>query len=259
MTSELRLYLFRCGDLEIRGRPGGDYSIPVQWYLITHPRGHVVIDGGNPVEVCEDPVARWGEVAHAAWPTMTRADGCLAQLERLGLDPGEVRHVIQSHLHMDHTGAVAAIDRLPAASVLITREEYGYALAPDWFYRRNYFSADFAKPGVRWDFLEAGEDGWDLFGDGAVTIWRTPGHSPGHVSVEVRLPNTGSVLLTIDAAHTVDQWEERALSPVATSNSEVARSIRKLHRIAERSRSLVVFGHDGERLASLKQAPDYYD
>ena len=48
-------------------------------------------------------------------------------------------------------------------------------------------AADYVKPGIDWVLLEESDDGWDLFGDGTVRCWRTPGHSPGHQSFEVTL------------------------------------------------------------------------
>ena len=40
-----------------------------------------------------------------------------------------------------------------------------------------------------------------LFGDGSVTIVATPGHTPGHQSLLIRLPKTGAHLLSGDAVH----------------------------------------------------------
>ena len=56
---------------------------------------------------------------------------------------------------------------------------------PQAFDRIGYCPADYTKPGIDWVMLEEGEDGWDLFGDGTFVCWRTPGHSPGHMSIEV--------------------------------------------------------------------------
>ena len=61
---------------------GEDYEIPVPWYLITHPEGNVVIDGGNAAAVVADPVAYWGEVLTAAyWPTMTAEEAVVPELK----------------------------------------------------------------------------------------------------------------------------------------------------------------------------------
>jgi len=47
----------------------------------------------------------------------------------------------------------------------------------------------------------------DVFGDFTVTILSTPGHTPGHQSLLVRLPKTGYIVLSGDAVHFRDNWE----------------------------------------------------
>ena len=64
MADDIRLYMFDGGTLKchvenIKMNQGlGDpFEIPVPWYLLTHPKGNVVIDGGNAAECATDPVA----------------------------------------------------------------------------------------------------------------------------------------------------------------------------------------------------------
>jgi glyoxylase-like metal-dependent hydrolase (beta-lactamase superfamily II) len=90
-------------------------------------------------------------------------------------------------------------------------------------------------------------------------LWQTTGHAPGHQSFEITLPSTGSVLLTVDAAYTMDHWNEKALPGFLASAVDAVRSVRKLHRIAERSGSTVVTGHDPDAWPGFKQAPEHYD
>ena len=54
MADDVRLYMFECGTLKchlenikMNQGLGEEYEIPVPWFLITHPKGNVVIDGGN--------------------------------------------------------------------------------------------------------------------------------------------------------------------------------------------------------------------
>jgi N-acyl homoserine lactone hydrolase len=88
----------------------------------------------------------------------------------------------------------------------------------------------------------------------------TRGHSPGHQSFLIRLPNTGPVLLTVDAAYTRDHWEERALPGLVCSSVDAASSVRKLRRIAEATGAMAVTGHDPETWPAFKHAPaSFYD
>ena len=266
MADDIRLYMFDGGTLKchvenIKMNQGlGDpFEIPVPWYLLTHPKGNVVIDGGNAAECATDPVGPLGRDDRGL---LTRDDaraGLRARAQGRRLRPGEVKFILQSHLHLDHTGALAALDEFPNARVIATRAEFEYAHAPDWFAEGGYIQADFNKPGVPWDLLEPTDDGYDLYGDGVIRMWQTPGHAPGHQSFEITLPNSGSILLTVDAAYTTDHWEEKALPGFLADVVATVRSVRKLHRIAARSGSTVVTGHDPDAWAGFKHAPEFYD
>jgi glyoxylase-like metal-dependent hydrolase (beta-lactamase superfamily II) len=266
MADDVRLYMFECGvlkchveNIKMNQGLGDPYEIPVPWFLVTHPRGNVVIDGGNAAECATDPKGHWGGTSDVYWPEMTPEQACVPALRNAGFDPADVKVILQSHLHLDHTGAVAAIDEFPNAKVVATRTEWEYAHAPDWFAVGGYIQKDFNKEGVPWVLLEETDDGYDLYGDGVIRMHRTPGHATGHQSFEITLPNTGSVLLTVDAAYTTDHWEEKALPGFLASTVDTVRSVRKLHRIAERSNSTVVTGHDPEAWPQFKQAPEFYD
>jgi N-acyl homoserine lactone hydrolase len=266
MADDVRLYMFECGTLKCHVENikmnqglGEEYEIPVPWYLITHPKGNVVIDGGNAAECATDPVGHWGATTDVYYPEMTEEQACVPALRNAGFDPADVKFILQSHLHLDHTGAVAALSDFPNAKVIATREEFEYAHAPDWFAAGGYIQADYNKPDVPWVLLEPTDDGYDLYGDGVIRMHRTPGHATGHQSFEITLPNTGSVLLTVDAAYTTDHWEEKALPGFLASVVDTVRSVRKLHRIADRSGSTVVTGHDPDAWPKFKQAPEFYD
>ena len=190
---------------------------------------------------------------------MSPQQACLPELERAGIEPESVRWIIQTHLHNDHTGAVAAIASFPNAQVLATRDEWQFAHAPHRIMRAGYIDADFRGHRVDWVLLDSNDDGYDLYGDGVVRLWRTPGHTPGHQSVEVTLPRSGSLLLTADACYTMSQWEGRALAAVATSLLDHVHSLEKLHRLANRAQATVILGHDQESWQLLPKAPEYYD
>lgn len=262
--SDIRLYLLQSGSLKCKVHnikmnqgDGADYEIPVPFYLITHPKGHIVIDGGNAVEVAKDPRGYWGSICDVYWPVMNEDEGCIAQLRRLGIAPEDVRYVVQSHLHLDHTGATG---RFPNATHLVQRAEYEYAFTPDWFAAAGYIRRDFDRPGLKWQFLNGQvDDFYDLYGDGVLTTVFTPGHAPGHQSFLVRLPNTGAVLLTVDAAYTRDHWEEKALPGFLTSTVDSVRSVQKLRALADKTGALVITGHDPQAWPGFRKAPEYYD
>ena len=115
-----------------------DFDIPVPWFLIKHPAGNIVIDGGNAIEAAIDKRAHWGAVVDAYDPVMEVSENCADQCRSVGVDPGSVRYVLQSHLHLDHTGAIG---HFPNAQIICQRVEYDYAFNPHWFARGAYIRA----------------------------------------------------------------------------------------------------------------------
>jgi N-acyl homoserine lactone hydrolase len=94
--TDLRLYMFQCGSLKcklhnIKMNQGLNepYEIPVPWFLIQHPKGNVVIDGGNAVECVSDPYAHWGPITDVYYPVMTEEQGCVNELAPHGYRPNE--------------------------------------------------------------------------------------------------------------------------------------------------------------------------
>lgn len=195
--------VLRCRTDNIKlGAAPEPYQVPVPWFLITHPEGNVVIDGGNAVECAADPKGHWGSITDVFWPDMKPEEGAEAQLERLGIAKGTVRYVLQSHLHMDHTGAIG---RFPNATHVVQRAEYENAFAPGRPAARSYVRKDLDRPGLKWAFLNGeGSNGHDLCGDRVICIVFTPGHTLGHQSFLVGLPSGTKYLLTGDAAYTKD-------------------------------------------------------
>lgn len=260
--TEIRLYMFQTGHIRQRevniklGAGQGEFITPIPWYLITHPKGNVVIDGGIALEAARDPKGHWGDVADVYWPLLTEEQTCINQLQAHGFDPADVKYVLQSHLHLDHTGATG---RFPNATHVVHKREYEYAFTADWFAAGGYIRKDFDKPGLKWHFLDgAHSDGFDLYGDGVIKMYSSPGHSPGHQSFLITLPETGPVLLVVDAAYTFDHWNEKCLPGFLTSAIETASSVRKLRMLAEQTGAVVVTGHDPDSWPSFKQAPDFY-
>ena len=81
MAVDLRLYIMECGSLKTQVQfikmnqgLGDPYEIPVPFFLIQHPRGNVLYDGGNALEVAQDARGHWGAVTDAYEPVMSEDD-----------------------------------------------------------------------------------------------------------------------------------------------------------------------------------------
>jgi N-acyl homoserine lactone hydrolase len=247
VTEGVALQLFSSGTLAV-----GGVEVPVPFFLIRHPQGNIVVDGGNPLAVAQDARAHWGALADQFSVNMTEEQHCVAQLRQLDIGPESIRYVVQTHLHIDHTGALG---HFPDATVVVHARELDAARTADPSHVHGYVRADFEQAGLDWRAVE-GE--LDLFDDGAVRLLQTPGHSAGHMSLLLELDETGPVLLTADATDSLPQWEGRLPLRVLFSREDAKRSLERLRALARETGSLVVFGHDPENWSSLRHAPDRY-
>lgn len=241
------LYLFDSGTLAL-----GGVEVPVPFYLLRHPEGVVLVDGGNPLAVARDPHGHWGALADVFEVHMTEAQHCAAQLEAFGVRAGEVTHIVQTHLHIDHTGALG---HFPDAAVVVHARELEAARAAEDPTRTGYVRADYERPDLRWQTIEGDSD---LFGDGVLRLLETPGHAAGHMSLLIELPDTGQILLTADACDSQAQWEGRDHVRALHSREDAARSLERLHELAGKTGALIVFGHDAQTWAQRRHAPDPY-
>lgn len=262
--NDVRLYMFLGGrqrcmahHIWMNRSESEPIEIPVPWFLLMHPKGNTVIDGGLAVEGLADPAAYWGASIEAFKPVMCEEDGCIAQLSALGVSPEEIRFVALSHLHSDHTGGIG---RFPNATYIVQRREFEYAYNPDWFVAGAYVRKDFDRPQLDWYFLEGDRtDFFDVYGDGVLQAIFTPGHSVGHQSFLVTLPSAKAILIAADAVYTIDHWDERALPSLMSSTVDLVRSVRKLRALADRTGAMLVTGHDPQDWSRYKLAPAYLD
>ena len=88
------------------------------------------------------------------------------------------------------------------------------------------------------------------------------GHVPGHQAVLVRLPQTGPVLLAIDAIphSSMTDADSRWVMPIDMDEPTTRQSTAKLAELVKREGvTLTIYGHDAGQWAMLKQAPEFYD
>jgi N-acyl homoserine lactone hydrolase len=222
--------------------------VPVPFFLIRHPDGDVVVDGGNPLVMARDPRGFLGEYADVFDVHMTEDQHCAAQLAAFGVQPESVRYVVQTHLHFDHVGTLG---HFPGVETVVHQRELDAALADDGA----GYLGDFKDPGLTWRPVEGDHD---LFDDGILRLLETPGHSAGHMSLLLTLAQTGPVLLTADASDNRRQWEGRDRPRGFHSQQQAEGSLERLRSVAAEHDPLIVFGHDPRNWAGLQRAPERY-
>jgi N-acyl homoserine lactone hydrolase len=225
-----------------------DITIPVNMWVIDHPKGLVVYDTGNNVAVSDGGCkSHWvAGLCDFLKPSQKRADVIDKQLEKLGYKVSDVKIVITSHSHLDHIGN---IEMFPNALHVIQKKELYQAWWPEKFQRTGaHVLADY-DDAREFNYLELNGD-YDLFGDGSVMIYSTPGHTMGHQSVKVKLPKTGSVILSQDAI-----WMEENLEgyPAGLNYSilDYTTSLNKLKLMRDIEGAKLWFGHSAKQFGEM--------
>jgi glyoxylase-like metal-dependent hydrolase (beta-lactamase superfamily II) len=248
-----RLYVLECGQGHALDRsrwsPGVDVGRPIdlvdKCYLIRHAQGWLMWDTGIAERVAAMPD---GLASAGGAMTWRRPRTLASQLAALGIAPADIRLVAVSHTHGDHVGNV---DLFPAATVLIQKAEYDWAFAA---------AATSGNPPFRADHPVRKLDGdLDVFGDGAVQLVTTPGHTPGHQSLLVHLDRTGWLLLSGDAVHFRDNWDNRRVPSMNTNREQTLASLQRIADLVAQHKAQLWINHDKPQGDALKHAPEFYD
>jgi N-acyl homoserine lactone hydrolase len=98
-----------------------------------------------------------------------------------------------------------------------------------------------------------------MFGNDSVRLIATPGHTPGHQSLLVKLPKTGSLLLSGDAVHFKDNWENRRVPDINFNKEQTVASLQRMAEVLAKENAQLWINHDKAQRDSLKMAPEFYD
>jgi glyoxylase-like metal-dependent hydrolase (beta-lactamase superfamily II) len=208
-------------------------------YLIRHNDELMVWDTGYPLAFAEGPDA----------PIAIKSS-LADQLRQLDIDPATVGRVGISHYHGDHIGQAQIFS---TATLLIGQG--------DWNVLTSKPPAQGATPALveRWisggGKVEALAKDKDVFGDGTVTIIDTPGHTPGHKSLLVKLAKKGHVLLTGDLAHFSENYETNGVPLFNFNRADTLASLDRFKKLAANLKAIVIIQHEPGDVAKLPAFP----
>ncbi len=245
-----KLYILNCGEGTAgdisRWSPGVNEGQSMDFvdncYLIKHARGWFLWDTGIPDAVAAMPNGLLSADPKAI--TWHRPKTLAAQLDQLGVKPSDIKAIAVSHTHPDHIGNV---EMFPTAMLYVQKAEY------DW---PGVDNAPRFKPEHPVTKLEGDRD---VFGDGSVTILSTPGHTPGHQSLLVKLPKTGAVVLSGDAVHFRSNWDNRRVPALNFNKEQTLASMQRLSEILSKEKAELWINHDKAQRDGLKMSPEFYD
>jgi N-acyl homoserine lactone hydrolase len=236
------------------------WTIPVPSFLIHHPSaGPFLVDTGLHPSVTSKPSANLGRIiTRFSRPTLEAGKDIAAQLRSRGLEAKDIKTVVMTHMHFDHTSAMS---ELGGASFILSAPEWEAATTTSWptmhgyesshfDYAFDYRTVDFDGPNV--DSYSTFGRTFDLFGDGSVRLAFTPGHTLGHMSVVLQTAS-GEVLVAGDAIFMHKTLEGDHLPFALPDEHLFRRSLRELRQyVKETPDALVIPGHDWEAWQKLR-------
>jgi glyoxylase-like metal-dependent hydrolase (beta-lactamase superfamily II) len=204
-------------------------------YIIRHDNEYLLWDTGHSMTA----------------PNVAPKVSIVDQLAKINVKPEQIKYVGISHYHADHTGQVASF---PKATLLIGAREWEAISAPKPAAGVNY------KPFEGWikgeNKVEPLPLDKDVFGDGSVIVLRTPGHTPGHQALLVKLPQMGAVILSGDAVHFHENWDTGGVPAFNYDRAQTVASMERLKGLVKAQKAKLIIQHDARDVGLLPVLPE---
>jgi glyoxylase-like metal-dependent hydrolase (beta-lactamase superfamily II) len=253
----VRLYVFDCGSLDIPDTSNyqlkkeelATTKMAVPCFLVAHPKGTLMWDVGAVPDSSFKPGG-----GHAPLRYATSTKTLTSQLAEIGYKPADITYLSFSHFHWDHIGNANLF--APTVTWLVRKAERDIMFTDPPSPRtepQNYSGLKNSKTTI------ITKEEHDVFGDGTVVLKSTPGHSPDHQVLFLKLAKTGPVLLSGDLYH---YPEERKLNRIPTTEfnaAQTAASRAALELFLKKTGAQLWIQHDFTGNAKLKKAPQYYE
>jgi glyoxylase-like metal-dependent hydrolase (beta-lactamase superfamily II) len=261
-VKSLRLYVLDCGKINI---PNGDSmgfkpgelatsNMVTPCFLIVHPRGTLMWDTG---EIPDSAFANG--VTPQTQGAFVVDRPLLPQLAAIGYKPADITYLALSHYHGDH---VANANSFAGSTWIVQKGDHDAIFAPRADTKGKLggvgdpkFFSELAKSKL---LLLKGED-HDVFGDGTVVIKFTPGHTPGHQSLFLKLKKTGPVLLSGDLYHYPEEITYKKIPPFDSDKEQTAKSRAMIEEFVKKNKAQLWIQHDYTSGIKRKIAPEFYE
>ena len=260
----IRITPIRTGSVRIKTaqkqrKPGGTLRVlfdqkwtawlPILALLIEHPEGPIVVDTGETARTVESGYfPKWHPYYRWAVQMDVKPDEEIGpQLDKLGVQPDEVRTVVLTHLHTDHAGG---LHHFPKSKIFVDGNEYHAAKGfagklqgylphrwPAWF---DPIAISLA-PRAFGPFARS----FHLTKAGDVTVVPTPGHTPDHISVIVRIDGV-AFFLAGDTSYTENLMVAQETDGVSPSPGLAQITLEKILAFARQRPLVYLPSHDPE-------------
>jgi N-acyl homoserine lactone hydrolase len=257
-TPGVKLYIFDLGWLKARdpkvltdrGVTVTDMSVVA--YLIVHPRGTLLWDSGTIPDALVKPEGI--TVARATvYKTLS------GQLAEIGYKPSDITYFALSHMHYDHSANANAY----AGSMWLVQRPERAAMFPEPPQTNSMVEPDVVE---KFSALKTAKtkilDGdYDVFGDGSVVIISTPGHTPGHQSLFLKLAKYGPLLLSGDLYHYPAERTLHDFLPFAGRGNDAQEAVSKakVETLVNKEGATLWIQHDIINDKHLNKSPAFYE
>ncbi|MBA4041595.1 MAG: MBL fold metallo-hydrolase [Sphingobium sp.] len=245
---DTKLWRLDCGSAQIadlnlfsdtRAYTGKSMTLSVGCYLIKHGDAYMLWDTGL-------SAALKGRTVGGATITKTVVE----QLAEIGVKPEQVSIIGISHYHYDHTGQAAAF---PGATLMIGKGDFDALSATPPGFGADPTALKHWIGGPGKSVPVSGDK--DVFGDGSVTIIDTPGHTPGHHALLVKLGSGRTFLLSGDQAHFRENYDSDGVPTFNTNRADTLASFARFKGLAANTKATVIIQHDPRDIAKLPAFP----
>mgnify|MGYP000691590231 CR=1 FL=1 len=257
--TDIRLYTLNCGTINVHDVYGLDDTEFYQHqsltfadpcYLIKHDSQWMLWDLGLGDKYLEDKYLRQIIDNKTYGVKLNVSTSLVNQLKQVGLTPRDIKYIAISHAHFDHVGN---INLFPHATLLIQDDEY------------NSIQQSPLPSGVNPALLKYIRNmhkilikgNFNVFGDNSVILLHTPGHTPGHQSLQIKLPTSGIVILSGDLYNTRAAFKNK-LVPVGNVNrADTLASMDRINGILKNTKRRLIIQHDIDDFNSMPKFPNY--
>jgi N-acyl homoserine lactone hydrolase len=253
------MYIFDCGKITGVGETQFGFQrgqlantqMFTPCFLIAHPRGTLMWDTGQIMDRDYK-----GNPTTAGAFSITKP--LIPQLAEIGYAPTDITYLALSHYHGDHT---ANANAFASATWIVQKVEKDAMFSPPPAGARGTNAPNPAHFGdlANSKAILLNNQDHDVFGDGTVVLKFTPGHTPGHMALFLKLAKTGPIVLSGDLYHYPEEMSMKVVPPFDTDVKATAKSREDLEAFAKNAKAPIWIQHDIVASAKWKMSPAFYD
>ena len=256
--ASVQLYVFNCGDFRfpsVENFSIGDdettvRELVVPCYIIDHPRGTLLWDGGLPSATAN--ISGWQRDPETGVQVRMQQTLQSQLLDMdLGFDLTSINLAAFSHIHYDHVGVA---NELTNAKWLVQRGDYEVVAKGGTV--PAYDPALLAEIKKRPTQVLDGD--YDVFGDGKVRLISATGHTPGHQVLYVELADFGPLMLSGDLYHFRLSRDQRRVPMFNVDKNQTLAAMDKVEALVAETGATFWIEHDAALFETLKLAPNFY-